>query len=132
MKIHEYQAKELFARADIAVPRGRLATTRAEAMQAVTDLGGYPVVIKAQIHAGGRGKGGGVRLAHNHAEAEAACRDILGMQLVTPQTGAAGKRVEKILVEEGLTISRELYLAMLPDRDTATIMIMASTQGHGH
>ncbi|PLX47940.1 MAG: ADP-forming succinate--CoA ligase subunit beta [Desulfobulbaceae bacterium] len=129
MKIHEYQAKELFARADIAVPRGRLATTRAEAMQAVTDLGGYPVVIKAQIHAGGRGKGGGVRLAHNHAEAEAACRDILGMQLVTPQTGAAGKRVEKILVEEGLTISRELYLAMLPDRDTATIMIMASTQG---
>ena len=129
MKIHEYQAKELFARADIAVPRGRPATTLAEALQAVTELGTYPVVVKAQIHAGGRGKGGGVRLAHNQAEAEAACRDILGMQLVTPQTGPKGKRVEKILVEEGLAISRELYLAMLPDRHTATIMIMASTKG---
>ncbi len=129
MKIHEYQAKALFDQAGVAVPRGEMVTAVAEACRAAAALPAYPVVIKAQIHAGGRGKGGGVKLAHNDAEVAAAAEEILGMNLVTPQTGPQGKVVDKILVEEGLAISRELYLSILPDRDSATIMIMASTAG---
>ncbi len=129
MKIHEYQAKELFAQAGVSVPKGRMVMSVAEACQVAGSLPGYPVVIKAQIHAGGRGMGGGVKLAHNEAEVRACAGEILGMNLITPQTGPQGKVVSKVLVEEGLAISRELYLAILPDRDSASIMIMASTEG---
>ncbi len=129
MKIHEYQAKELFAQAGVAVPQGGKATSVAEACQAAASLSGYPVVVKAQIHAGGRGKGGGVKLAHDENEVATIAEEILGMNLITRQTGPQGKLVEKVLVEEGLAISRELYLSILPDRDSATIMIMASSEG---
>ncbi len=129
MKIHEYQAKELLGQAGVAVPRGGVAFSVAEAGQVAATLGGYPVVVKAQIHAGGRGKGGGVKLAHDAAEVTGVAQEILGMHLVTRQTGPQGRLVQKILVEEGLAISRELYLAILPDRDSATIMIMASSEG---
>jgi len=129
MKIHEYQAKELFRNASIPVPVGKAAFSTEEACAAAEELGSYPVVIKAQIHAGGRGKGGGVKLANSFAEAESTADDILGMTLVTPQTGPDGKLVKKVLVEEGLDIARELYLSILPDRDTANIVIMASEAG---
>ena len=129
MKIHEFQAKELFRTANIPVPRGRPASSVAEAGQIAVELGGYPVVIKAQVHAGGRGKGGGVRLAGSREEAESVAAQILNMTLVTPQTGPRGKTVHKVLVEEGLEIARELYLSLLPDRETATIVIVASQSG---
>jgi succinyl-CoA synthetase beta subunit len=129
MKIHEYQAKELFRNASIPVPAGKAVFSTAEACAAAEELGSYPVVIKAQIHAGGRGKGGGVKLASSPAEAESTATEILGMTLVTPQTGPEGKLVKKVLVEEGLNIARELYLSILPDRDTASIVIMASEAG---
>ncbi len=129
MKIHEYQAKELFRAADVTTPHGHVAFSVAEAVIHAESLGGYPVVVKAQIHAGGRGKGGGVKLAHSPEEVKSVAAAILGMTLVTKQTGSAGKRVEKILVEQGLDIHSELYLAILPDRETASIMIMASTEG---
>ena len=129
MKIHEYQAKELFNKYSIPVPAGAVAFTIDEAMKAARQLETEPVVIKAQIHAGGRGKGGGVKLAQSLAEAEAIASEILGMTLVTPQTGPSGKLVKKVLVEEGLDIARELYLSILPDRETANIVIMASQAG---
>ena len=129
MKIHEYQAKELFNKYSIPVPTGEVAFTVDEAMKAARQLDTEPVVIKAQIHAGGRGKGGGVKLANSLAEAEAIASEILGMTLVTPQTGPSGKLVKKVLVEEGLNIDRELYLSILPDRETANIVIMASQAG---
>ena len=129
MKIHEYQAKELFKQAGVSVPKGMVAISVVEACHAAASLSGFPVVIKAQIHAGGRGKGGGVKLAHNEAEVATVADEILGMHLVTRQTGPQGRVVEKILVEEGLAISRELYLAILVDRDSASIMIMASSEG---
>jgi len=129
MKIHEYQAKELFNKYSIPVPTGAVAFTIDEAMKAARQLETEPVVIKAQIHAGGRGKGGGVKLAKSLAEAEAIASEILGMTLVTPQTGPSGKLVKKVLVEEGLDIARELYLSILPDRETASIVIMASEAG---
>jgi len=129
MKIHEYQAKELFTKYSIPVPVGTVAFTVDEAMKTARQLATEPVVIKAQIHAGGRGKGGGVKLANSLAEAEAIAAEILGMTLVTPQTGPSGKLVKKILVEEGLNIDRELYLSILPDRETANIVIMASQAG---
>ena len=129
MKIHEYQAKELFRSASIPVPDGRVAFSVEEACEAAGELGGYPVVIKAQIHAGGRGKGGGVKLASSPEETREAATQILGMNLVTPQTGPEGKIVRKLLVEQGLNIARELYLSLLPDRSTASIIIMASEAG---
>ncbi len=129
MKIHEYQAKELFTQYSIPVPAGEVAFTVDEAMKAARQLDTEPVVIKAQIHAGVRGKGGGVKLANSLAEAEAIASEILGMTLVTPQTGPSGKLVKKVLVEEGLNIDRELYLSILPDRETANIVIMASQAG---
>ena len=129
MKIHEYQAKEMFRNASVPVPAGRAAFSTEEACAVAEELGSYPVVIKAQIHAGGRGKGGGVKLASSLADAESSAAEILGMTLVTPQTGPEGKLVRKLLVEEGLDIARELYLSILPDRETARIVIMASAAG---
>jgi succinyl-CoA synthetase beta subunit len=129
MKIHEYQAKELFRSGGIPVPDGMVAFSVEEACAAAAELGSYPVVIKAQIHAGGRGKGGGVKLAHSAEETETIASQILGMNLVTPQTGPDGKVVRRLLVEQGLNIDRELYLSILPDRETAGIVIMASQAG---
>ncbi len=129
MKIHEYQAKELFRKFDIAVPEGHVAFSPDEAMKTAETLGGYPVVVKAQIHAGGRGKGGGVKLAGSKEEVGKIADEIIGMTLVTHQTGEEGKLVKKVLVEQGLDIAKELYLSFLPDRDTAKIVIMASEAG---
>ncbi|MCD6186163.1 MAG: ADP-forming succinate--CoA ligase subunit beta, partial [Deltaproteobacteria bacterium] len=129
MKIHEYQAKELFKKFDIAVPKGNAALSPDEAMKTAETLGGYPVVVKAQIHAGGRGKGGGVKLANSREEVGKLADEIIGMTLVTHQTGPEGKLVKKVLVEQGLNIAKELYLSFVPDRDTAKIVIMASEAG---
>jgi succinyl-CoA synthetase beta subunit len=129
MKIHEYQAKELFRNTNIPVPRGKVAFSVEEAGKVAEELGSYPVVVKAQIHAGGRGKGGGVKLAESPEEVKGVAANILNMQLVTPQTGPEGRLVRKLLVEEGLNIAGELYLSILPDRATAKIVIMASRAG---
>ncbi len=135
MNIHEYQAKGLLAKYGVAVPRGGVAHTVEEAESVARDLDGpdgpdSPVwVVKAQIHAGGRGKGGGVKLVRSLDEVGAAARDILGMTLVTPQTGPAGKTVRRIYVEEGCDIARELYLGTLIDRASGRVMVMASTEG---
>ncbi|MFH1157188.1 MAG: ADP-forming succinate--CoA ligase subunit beta [Pseudomonadota bacterium] len=129
MKIHEYQAKELFRKYGIPVPEGKVVFSKWEAIDAARDLGAYPVVIKAQIHAGGRGKGGGVKLASSETEAAATADKILGMTLVTHQTGPEGRLVKKVLVEAGQRIAKEYYLSLLVDRGTASIMIMASREG---
>jgi len=129
MKIHEYQAKELFRRYGIPVPAGEAAFRVEEAVQAAERIGRFPVVVKAQIHAGGRGKGGGVKLARSAEEVRQAAAAILGMTLVTPQTGPEGRRVGKVLVEEGLDIRKELYLGLVPDRASAQIVLMASEAG---
>jgi len=129
MKIHEYQAKELFRKYGVPVPEGRVAFDPDEAVSAAEALGAYPVVVKAQIHAGGRGKGGGVKLAHSAEEVRSVAGDILGMTLVTHQTGPEGREVKKVLVEQGLNIAKELYLSIIPDRDTAMMVIMASEAG---
>ncbi|MEJ7618524.1 MAG: ATP-grasp domain-containing protein, partial [Pyrinomonadaceae bacterium] len=110
MKIHEYQGKELLKRFGVSVPRGIVARLPAEARQAALDLGTDVVVVKAQIHAGGRGKGGGVKLARSPEEAERVAGEILGMNLVTHQTGPEGREVRVVLVEEGLPIDKEFYL----------------------
>ena len=128
MKIHEYQGKEILKRFGVAVPRGSLAQTSAEAKKIAAELGGT-VVVKAQIHAGGRGKGGGVKLAKSAEEAEKLARAMLGMNLVTHQTGPQGKEVRKVLVEEGLAIERELYLGIVLDRAQKQLVFMASTEG---
>jgi succinyl-CoA synthetase beta subunit len=129
MKIHEYQAKELFKKYNIPVPDGGVAFNADEAGKVAETLGGFPVVVKAQIHAGGRGKGGGVKLAGSMDEAKAVAGEIIGMNLVTRQTGPRGKTVKKVLVEQGLDIAKELYLSIIPDRATAKIVIMASRAG---
>ncbi|NLI81604.1 MAG: ADP-forming succinate--CoA ligase subunit beta [Deltaproteobacteria bacterium] len=129
MKIHEYQAKELFRKYGVPVPRGNVAFTVAEAKAIGADLGTFPVVVKAQIHAGGRGKGGGVKLAKDRDQVEEYAKQILGMTLVTHQTGLEGRVVKKLLVEEGLPIEKELYLSVLPDRGSAKIVFMASEAG---
>jgi succinyl-CoA synthetase beta subunit len=129
MKIHEYQAKELFKKYGVPIPDGGVAFSADEAVGVARTLGGYPVVVKAQIHAGGRGKGGGVVLAQSEQETEKAAGRLLGMNLVTHQTGPQGKTVKKILVEQGLNIAKELYLSIIPDRATAKIVIMASEAG---
>jgi len=129
MKIHEYQAKELFRNANIPVPRGKVAFSIEEAGRVAEEQGAFPVVVKAQIHAGGRGKGGGVKLAESLEEVTSVAAGIINKQLVTPQTGPEGRLVRKLLVEEGLNIARELYLSILPDRATANIVIMASQAG---
>jgi len=129
MKIHEYQAKELFRKYGIPVPRGGVAFDADQAVAVAGELGTFPVVVKAQIHAGGRGKGGGVKLAKSLGEAKRFAAEIIGMNLVTHQTGAGGKRVGKVLVEQGLAIEKELYLSLIPDRSTAKIVVMASEAG---
>ena len=138
MNIHEYQAKGLLAKFGVAVPRGSVATTAAEASKAAQDLGGSIWVVKSQIHAGGRGAGhfandpeggGGVRLAKSQDDVRAAADAMLGNVLVTKQTGADGKEVKRIYVEEGCDIARELYLSLLVDRETSRIVIIASTEG---
>src|SRR5205085_3663563 len=133
MKIHEYQGKQLFRKYGVPVPIGIPAMTAEEAIAAIPkvqhDAGTDVVVVKAQIHAGGRGKGGGVKVAKTKADAEAAVKAIYGMQLVTPQTGAAGKKVQRLLVEQGLAIEHEYYLGMLLDRATGRVTVMASTEG---
>jgi succinyl-CoA synthetase beta subunit len=129
MKIHEYQAKELFRKNGVAVPDGSVAFTVQEAKAVADGLGAYPVVVKAQIHAGGRGLGGGVKVAKTADEFDTYANGILGMNLVTKQTGPGGKLVKKLLVEQGLNIAKELYLSILPDRATAKMIIMASEAG---
>jgi succinyl-CoA synthetase beta subunit len=129
MKIHEYQAKELFRKYKIPIPAGGVAFSVDEAQTVAAGLGGWPVVVKAQIHAGGRGKGGGVKLARSAEEVIQAAGQILGMTLVTHQTGPEGRLVRKLLVEQGLNIAKELYLSIIPDRSTAKIVIMASEAG---
>ena len=129
MKIHEYQAKEVLKKYGVPVPRGGVAFTPEEAERAAQDLGGGTVVVKAQIHAGGRGKGGGVKLAHSPSEARDVASRILGMQLVTHQTGPEGRIVKRVLVEEGMDIVRELYLGIVLDRSKSRLVIMASQAG---
>jgi succinyl-CoA synthetase beta subunit len=129
MKIHEYQAKELFRNRHIPVPVGYVATSPDEASASAGKLGNFPVVVKAQIHAGGRGKGGGVKIARSLGEVRSAAEAILGRPLVTPQTGPQGKKVRKVLVEQGLDIAQELYFSIIQDRSTAKIMIIASRAG---
>ncbi|MEM7165971.1 MAG: ADP-forming succinate--CoA ligase subunit beta [Planctomycetota bacterium] len=129
MKIHEYQAKGILARYGVPVPQGRVAVTVPEALAATKELGDAPWVVKAQIHAGGRGKGGGVKVCKTIEEVEAAATAILGMQLVTHQTGPAGQEVKTLFIEEGCQIERELYLGMVIDRATEAPMMMASARG---
>jgi succinyl-CoA synthetase beta subunit len=129
MKIHEYQAKAVLARYGVPVPRGEVAFSVDEAASIAKRLGGPVSVVKAQIHAGGRGKGGGVKVAKSHAEAEELAKQILGMTLVTHQTGPEGRRVGRLLVEEGLDIDRELYLSVVIDRASASPVIIASAAG---
>jgi succinyl-CoA synthetase beta subunit len=129
MKIHEYQAKQILAKFGVTVPRGEMITKPEEARPVAEKLGGGTVVVKAQIHAGGRGKGGGVKLAHNPAEAEALAGRILGMTLITHQTGPEGRLVKRALIEEGLDIARELYLGIVIDRASSRPVFMASSEG---
>jgi succinyl-CoA synthetase beta subunit len=129
VKIHEYQAKDILRKFGVAVPRGYLAATPLEAEGAARQLGGGICAIKAQIHAGGRGKGGGVKLARSPDEARQHAEAMLGMMLKTPQTGPEGQEVRKVYVEEGCRIARELYLGMTLDRETGRLAVMASTEG---
>ena len=128
MKVHEYQAKELLAQYGVPVPGGRVAASPAEARQIALDLGG-PTVIKAQIHAGGRGKGGGIKIAATPEQAEAAAAQVIGMTLVTPQTGPEGSLVRRVLVEEQTPIERELYLAALINSSIGRPIFMGSAAG---
>ena len=129
MKIHEYQAKAILAKYGVPVPQGEVVFNAGDAKAVATRLGGGTVVVKAQIHAGGRGKGGGVKVVKNADEAERAARDMIGMQLVTIQTGPEGQKVGRVLIEQGLRIRRELYLGMVIDRATEKTVMMASQEG---
>ncbi|MGH9575361.1 MAG: ADP-forming succinate--CoA ligase subunit beta [Candidatus Acidiferrales bacterium] len=129
MKIHEYQAKGLLSKFGVPVPRGHVAFSADDARAAAQNLGTKIVVVKAQIHAGGRGKAGGVKLAKSQDEAASLAQQILGMKLVTPQTGEEGRIVRRLLVEEGLDIKRELYLSLLVDRAVGAPVFMASAAG---
>src|SRR5258705_93366 len=129
MKIHEYQGKELLKKFGVAVPRGLVARSPEEAYQAAKELGTEVVVVKAQIHAGGRGKRGGVKLARSADEARELARTMLGMKLVTHQTGPEGKEVGVLLIEEGLPIDREFYLGIVLDRASGRPVFMASAAG---
>ena len=129
MKIHEYQAKAILSRYGVTTPRGEVAFTKEEAREAAQRLKTPVVVVKAQIHAGGRGKGGGVKLARSADEAAELASHILGMTLVTAQTGPSGRVVKRLLIEEGLDIKRELYLGLLVDRESGRPVFMASAAG---
>ena len=129
MKIHEYQAKDILRKYNVPVPEGHVAFSIDEAVAAAKQLPTAVAVVKAQIHAGGRGKGGGVKIAKNPQEVEQLARQILGMKLVTHQTGPEGKEVKKLLIEQGIDIERELYLGMVLDRSASRFVMMASTEG---
>jgi succinyl-CoA synthetase beta subunit len=132
MKIHEYQAKGILAKYGVPVPRGEVASTLAETTAIARKLfaeGSCSIVVKAQIHAGGRGKGGGIKLAHNLENAESLARQILGMQLITHQTGPQGQKVLRLLIEEAVAIGREFYLGLVLDRATGRLVLMASPSG---
>ncbi len=129
MKIHEYQAKEIFRKYHVPVPNGRVAFTAAEAVEVAKTLDSKNYVVKAQIHAGGRGKGGGVKLAKSLDEVRSLAEQMLGMTLITHQTGPAGKVVQRLLVEEGVEIQRELYLGIVLDRQAGKDVFMVSTEG---
>jgi succinyl-CoA synthetase beta subunit len=129
MNIHEFQAKEILKRFGVMVPRGLVATTPDGAKAAAQELGGGLCVVKAQIHAGGRGKGGGVKVVKSPEEAAAKARDMLGKNLVTHQTGPEGRCVRRVLVEQGLDIARELYLAMVLDRAQSRVSVICSSEG---
>jgi succinyl-CoA synthetase beta subunit len=129
MKIHEYQAKAILARYGVTTPRSEVAFTKEEAREAAQRLKSHIVVVKAQIHAGGRGKAGGVKLAHSPEEAAEIASRMLGMNLVTMQTGPAGRIVKRLLIEEGLDIKRELYFSLVVDRESGKPVFMASTAG---
>ena len=129
MKIHEYQAKEIFRNFDVRVPDGKPAFSVEEALQAYDEMGSETVVVKAQIHAGGRGKGGGVKLAHNRNDVESLSSQILGMNLVTHQTGPDGKKVQRLLIESGIDIEKEFYAGIVLDRKEKKFVFMVSTEG---
>ena len=129
MNIHEYQAKEILKGYGVPVPRGEVASTPQEAKAAAIRLGRGTCVVKAQIHAGGRGKGGGVKLARNPEEAEQKAREMIGKNLVTHQTGPEGRQVRRVLVEQGLNIDRELYLALVLDRAESRVSMICSSEG---
>ena len=129
MKIHEYQGKEIFRHFDIPTPRGIPAFSVDEAVKAAQTLGGKVWVVKAQIHAGGRGKGGGVKVAKSLEEVRELAGKILGMRLVTHQTGPQGQQVRRLLIEEGADIKKELYVGMVVDRGTQRVVLMASSEG---
>ena len=129
MKIHEFQAKQMFSKYQVPIPNGGLALDPEGAVKVASDIGHFPVVVKAQIHAGGRGKGGGVQLAHTLDEVTQHADSIIGMNLVTHQTGPEGKIVKQVLVEAGVNIAKELYLSLIPDRETASVLVIASEAG---
>ena len=129
MKIHEYQAKSILARFGVPVPRGEVTSNALDAAAIAQRLAGSVVVVKAQIHAGGRGKGGGVKLAKSPEEAETIARGMIGMTLITHQTGPEGRVVNRVLIEEGLQMTRELYLSIVLDRATGKPVVMASAAG---
>ena len=129
MKIHEYQGKEIFRQYGVATPRGVACFSVEEAVAAAKQLGGKAWVVKAQIHAGGRGKGGGVKVARSLDEVRAHAKRILGMQLVTHQTGPGGQKVRRLLIEEGADIKKEYYVAVLTDRATQKVVLMGSSEG---
>src|SRR4249920_2759995 len=129
MKIHEYQGKEIFRKFGLPTPRGIACFSVDEAVEAAKRLGGSVWVVKAQIRAGGRGKGGGVKVAKSLDEVREKAKQILGMQLVTHQTGPGGQKVRRLLVEEGADIKKELYIGMVVDRVTQRVCLMASSEG---
>ncbi len=129
MNIHEYQAKEILRKYGVAVPNGRVAFTPEEAEKYAEELGRNAFVVKAQIHAGGRGKAGGVKLVNNPGEVKALAEKMLGMNLITHQTGPQGKKVQRLLIEEGINIKQEFYLGIVLDRTISRLVIMASTEG---
>src|SRR6185436_19876041 len=129
MKIHEYQGKEIFRQFGLPTPRGIACFSVDEAVAAARKLGGQVWVVKAQIHAGGRGKGGGVKVARSIDDVREKAKQILGMQLKTHQTGPAGQKVRRLLVEEGADIKKELYAGMVVDRGTQKVVLMASSEG---
>jgi succinyl-CoA synthetase beta subunit len=129
MKIHEYQSKDILKKFNVAIPKGKVAFNADEAVKAAVEIGGAVWVVKAQIHAGGRGKGGGVKLAKSIDEVRMLASEILGMTLVTHQTGPEGKVVKRLLIEQGINIARELYAGIVLDRSTSKNVFMVSTEG---
>ena len=129
MKIHEYQARDLFVQYGIPAPQGYLALNAEEAVDAAKKLGKFPVVVKAQIHSGGRGKAGGVKLCHNEEETRAFAADLIGKRLYTKQTGPEGKEVQRLFVTEGADIAKEYYFSMTVDSANAAVVMIASAEG---